>query len=262
MATARAGATINRPAMGSSNESELLVRRVALIVDPALRTAYVRHTLLGMRPEEVAEVFLVARSGAEEKRRGHVELLQSVTLALAAEGSGALRTAVRDALVERGQEEAALALFDTTEPDVDEALRIPDFGAGRVLALGERKALARRADREIIERVLRDPHPDVIRILLHNPNVTETQVVLLCARRPVVADVLREVFRSPRWVIRDRVRVALLLNPWTPLDMALQVAPLVRTPDLRRALAASDLAPELRAACERLLARGAPASLH
>ena len=248
--------------MADGSHSEALVRRVSAIVDPAVRIAYVRHVLGEMDTEDVAEIFLVARSGAEEKRRGHVALLQCMTLALADERSHPLREAVRNALVALGQEEAALALYPSDSTADDEALRVPDFGRGRVLTLGERKSLARRHDRDVIGRVLRDPHPDVIRILLGNPGLTETDVVHLCARRPVVGDVLRQVFLSPRWIIRDPVRVALVLNPWTPLDMALQIVPLLRAPDLRRALAAADLGAELHDACRRLLDRSAPKALH
>ena len=69
--------------------------------------------------------------------------------------------------------------------DEDDAQRIPDFGVGRPLTLGERKSLARRPDRDLIARVMRDPNPDVIRILLNNPGLTESDVVRVCARRPV-----------------------------------------------------------------------------
>jgi hypothetical protein len=142
------------------------------------------------------------------------------------------------------------------------AQRVPDFGKGRTVTLGERKSLARRHDRTLIARVLRDPHPHVIRILLGNPAVTEADIVRLCATRPVLGDVLREVFRSPRWIVRYQVRVALMLNPNTPIDMALQIAPHMTTQDLRRAASASDLGEDVKDACRRLLGRTQDTTLH
>lgn len=240
-----------------------MARRMLALADGATRAAYVSHVLRTRDAAQVAELLLVARSGAEARQRAHVRLLQAVTLGLAQEALSTLRDAVRDALVARGQEEAARSLYrPEEEPEDEDAARVPDFGKGRTLALGERKALARRNDRALIAKVLRDPHPDVIRILLGNPGLTETDVVLLCARRPGATDVLREVFRSLRWIAHERVRVALALNPWTPVDIALQVAPLLRAPDLRRALRAADLAPEMHAACRRLLDGGAASPLH
>src|SRR5207237_1853542 len=44
---------------------------------------------------------------------------------------------------------------------------------GRALTLGERKALARSSRRELVAHLVRDPHPDVVRILLDNPVMTE-----------------------------------------------------------------------------------------
>jgi hypothetical protein len=139
----------------------------------------------------------------------------------------------------------------------DELERVPDFGAGRPLALGERKSLARRRDRQLLARVLRDPHPDVIRILLGNPALTEDDVIRLAARRPVRGEVLREIASSVRWIIRYGVRLAVLKNPYAPLEVVLPLVPLMTTSDLALIAESADLAPELR----EIAARG-PRVLH
>jgi hypothetical protein len=124
--------------------------------------------------------------------------------------------------------------------------------------LGERKAIARKNDRDLITRVLRDPHPDVIRIVLGNPAVTEDDVVRLCARRPVAGDVLREVFRSTRWIVRYRVRKAIVLNPHAPLDVALSLAAHLTAPDAKLVVESHELAEPLREACVRPRPSDAP----
>ncbi len=131
--------------------------------------------------------------------------------------------------------------------------RIPDFGRGRPLTLGERKSLARTSDRSLIQRVVRDPHPDVIRILLGNPSLTEEDVVRVCAARPNDPEVLQTVYRHRRWVVRYRPRNAILRNPDTPLDTALLLAPLLRKPELREAATSSELAPVVRLSCKAIL---------
>ena len=77
------------------------------------------------------------------------------------------------------------------------SVAFPDFGRGRPLTLGERKSLARTHDRSLIQRVVRDPHPDVIRILLDNPSLTEPDVVRICASRPCDPQVLQTVYETP-----------------------------------------------------------------
>ena len=106
-----------------------------------------------------------------------------------------------------------------TEP---ENVPPPDYGRGRPLTLGERKSLARRPDRAMLERLLGDPHPLVIKRVLANPRLTEDfQTVLrLAAKRPCRPDVLAEIARAPRWAHSARVRLALILNPGTPLEIA------------------------------------------
>jgi hypothetical protein len=142
---------------------------------------------------------------------------------------------------------------------VDNARRIPDFGRGKPLTLGERKSLARTHNRSLIQRVVRDPHPDVIRILLDNPSLTEEDVVRVCAVRPNDPQVLQTVYRHRRWVVRYRPRNAILRNPDTRLDTALLLAPLLRKSELKEAATSSELAAPLRLSCKAILAlRSAP----
>ena len=243
-------------------ELDSLLRVVSSMPDQALRAAYLRHTLLSRRPEEVADLFTAAMTTAESRRPDHTALLQAMSLALADDSCGGLREATRSVLEARGLPGLAQALLRDPIAEAAETQRIPDFGRGRTLSLGERKSIARRNDRNLIARVLRDPHPDVIRILLGNPGLTEADVVRLCARRPVSTEVVREVFRSPRWIVRYPVKVAIVLNPHTPLDVALQIAPHLTAPDSKRVETAEDLADELREACRRTHGRTETTTLH
>jgi hypothetical protein len=135
--------------------------------------------------------------------------------------------------------------------------RVPDLGRGRELTLGERKSLARRPDRELVQRLLADPHPDVIGRCLRNPRLTEDDVLRLAARRPGRAAVLAEVARS-RWAHRPRVRIAIVLNPATPLEMALRIAGLLLRPELELVARSPGVTAGLRAVCLEHLERRPP----
>ena len=99
------------------------------------------------------------------------------------------------------------------------------------------------------ERLLRDPHPDVIRQLLSNPKVTEEDVLSLAARRPCRPDVLAQIARTPRWTHRPRIRMALVLNPDTPLEVAAPLVGLLMRQELRLVATSTTVAPALRALC-------------
>jgi hypothetical protein len=243
-------------------EFEALSRSVSTLADHSMRVTFVRHTLLAKRPDQVADLFTVAMMGAEGRQPTHTRLLQAMSLALADDACNGLREAVGAVLEARQQLALARALQREVVAEDAETQRIPDFGKGRPLTLGERKSLARRNDRDLIARCLRDPHPHVMRILLGNPAVTENDVVLLCARRPVSTEVLREVFRSARWMVRYQIKVALALNPFTPIDLALQIAPHLHAQDLRRLLEQSDLHEDVREACRRLMGKTESTTVH
>ncbi len=134
----------------------------------------------------------------------------------------------------------------------------PDYGRGRPLTLGERKSMARRPDRSMMDRLFADPHPDVIRGLLRNPKVTEDDVVRLVSRRPGRADVLAEVARSPKWVHRARVRLTLLLNPSTPFELAAPITGLLVRQELKLVAEATHVADGVRALCLEHLERRPP----
>jgi hypothetical protein len=136
---------------------------------------------------------------------------------------------------------------------LEDKRRVPDFGRGRPLTLGERKSLARTHDRSLIQRVVRDPHPDVVRILLDNPSLTEEDVVRICAARPNHPTVLQTVYRHRRWVVRYRPRNTIVRNPDTPLDTGLLLVPLLRKGELKEAATSSELAPPLRLSCKTIL---------
>ena len=124
------------------------------------------------------------------------------------------------------------------------------------MPLGARMQLARSTDREKLERLFVDPAPMVIRRLLANPKLTERDVLRIAARRPAVAAVLREVFRAERWIRRYAVKRALVLNPYTPGEIAARLLPLLRREDLRKVAADATLHPRVRDDAMKLAGEG------
>jgi len=126
---------------------------------------------------------------------------------------------------------------------------------GRPLTLGERKSLARTRRRDLIQRLLVDPDAQVIRVLLGNPHVTENDVLVIASRRPARREVLRVVFEST-WLARYAVKRALVLNPYTPLDLATRLLPTLTHNDLRAMAHDPAASALLRDAAGLLLALG------
>lgn len=260
--------------------AEAIIRATRSIPEAELRASYVTSVIRGEDIAELAQWLDVLCARSEQAEPAAREALVAFV--------DALQDPALGEIVQRLREEAAgvplLALErlvrqpvsvaparDVPAPDED---RIPDYGRGRAqvrtsggraeseparrLTLGERKSLARRPDREMTERLLRDPHPDVIRQLLSNPKVTEEDVLSLAARRPCRPDVLAQIARSPRWSHRPRIRIALVLNPDTPLEVTAPLVALLVRQELRLVATSTTVAPALRALCLEHLERRPP----
>lgn len=120
------------------------------------------------------------------------------------------------------------------------------------MPLGWRKTWARRSRRDMLDRLLHDPDPSVLEILLQNPRVTERDAVTLAARRPTTGAAQRVVFGS-RYAARFEVRRALAFNPYTPVELSARLLPALPHADLVDVAASHDLAQALRDTAEVLL---------
>lgn len=251
----------------ANERAEAIVRVTRSIPEAELRVSYVKAMLRDGDPADDASWLDVLCARAEQAEPAAREALIAIV--------DALQDPELEDIVQRLREEAVgvpylalerlvrhpLATHPGREVPKPEEDRIPDYGRGRPLTLGERKSLARKPSRESTERLLRDPHPDVIRMLLVNPKVTEDDVLILAARRPCRPDVLTQIARSPRWSHRPRIRIALVLNPDTPLDVAAPLVALLMRQELRLVATSTTVAPAVRALCNEHLERRPPSPL-
>jgi hypothetical protein len=239
-------------------------RSVPSLREASLRVAYLRMEL-GARPlAEVAVALDAVCGGAEQADPLSREVLAAVVAALADPAMDPLAEALRR-LAER---EALLPLGrllrrrtrggpHAEAPAVDERL-LATASSGRVLTLGERRALARRPTRAAFDKLLRDPHPMVVKNLLQNPRLTEDDVLRMASRRPPYPEVLAEIARHASWAQRPRVRMAIVMNPGTPSELAVPLLSLLIRPELAQVVGAPAVPAIVRAAAKDLLERRPP----
>jgi len=247
-----------------AERADAIVRATRSIPEAELRVSYVRSVLRSEDVVDLARWLDVLAARAEQAEPAAREALVALVDALQDPSLGEIVQRLREeaagvphlALERLVRQPVSIApMRGVPAPDED---RIPDYGRGRPLTLGERKSLARKPDRAMTERLLRDPHPDVIRQLLANPKVTEDDVLSLAARRPCRPDVLAQIARSPRWAHRPRIRIALVLNPDTPLDVIAPLVGLLVRQELRLVATSTTVARAVRALCLEHLERRPP----
>jgi hypothetical protein len=109
-----------------------------------------------------------------------------------------------------------------------------------------------------MDKLFADPHPVVIRTVLGNPKVVEDDVLRLAARRPGRREILTEIVRSVRWSRRRRVRMAVVLNPDSPVGLTVPLLALLLRAELEEVILSTYLDPILRAAARDRLERRPP----
>lgn len=231
--------------------------------ESALREAWVRHVVSAVPPADAARALEVVCIEAERGDPTARELLVSLVGALLG-GPPLLQTALREE-AERSSHLALGRLLrkptarETDEEDNDD-LRVPDYGRGRPLTLGERRALARRPDRKDFDKLLRDPHPMVMINLLANPRLTAEDLLRVAARKSTPSEILVAIAKHPRWSRERRVRVALVLNARTPDEIAVALVSLLNRTELRVVMQVTTTPDAVRVAARELSLRRPPVS--
>jgi hypothetical protein len=248
--------------------ADAIIRATLALADPPIRVAYLRDIVLREPIGALALALDHVCTRAEQAEERAREALVSLVDALRGTEPD-LRARVQ-LLREEAAGESLLALerilrhptsqgpHGSVHPRDPNAEKVPDYGRGRPLTLGERKSLARRPSRDMLERLLNDPHPEVIRRLLVNPGLTEDDVIRLAAKRPCRGDVLAEITQSERWIHRSRVRLAIVLNPSTPVELAAPIVSLLVRQELKLVATSTQIAPSIRALCLEHLDRRPP----
>ena len=249
--------------MTAMREEARLAHRLAALPEPAMREAVLVELLGAMPPAEAVHALAELQDGAT-RMRTPAYLVSVGAIAGALERVPyAVRRDIYEAAKSANLEEVARLFLSwprgverSGAPPVDEPPP-PEpeqyvAGAGRTLTLGERKALARGGRRDLLAALLRDPDASVIANLLENPRLTEKDVLAVASRRPVRGDVLRALFAS-KWVARYHVKRALVLNPYTPGDLAVRLVGTLFATDLRLVAADAQLAEPVRAQARGLL---------
>ncbi len=124
------------------------------------------------------------------------------------------------------------------------------------LRLGDRITFARLATPALVPLLLADSEPRVVEAALTNARLREEDLVAALRREQRTSTLVVGVAASTRWSASYAVRLALVLQPRTPLPLALQRISGLVPRDLRRLAEDSTLHPLVREAAHTVLERG------
>ncbi len=233
------------------------LRRLGSVPDEAMRVTLWREAFDASSPTDLLAIVDATLAGAG-RRNEHARLAYQGLLAFIDSIRGHAHEP-RRALYETArlaENEGVCRLLLTAPPAkaASEAeLRNPIAMGDRELTLGERRSLARTRDRGQLLRLLLDPDPGVIDILLRNPYLTEDDVLRIASRRPVAGTSLRALFRHAKWGRAGAIHRALVLNPYTPSDIAIGLLGILELADIRQIAREPGVSAAIRARAAVLL---------
>jgi hypothetical protein len=250
----------SRPGWATDEEVEearAVSRRLGAFEAGSLQTSVAARELGKLEPKPgvklIALLIALARAGG----RRDALLVESIGRALLPPPDEVLPEEHREALLVAALElelPEVAGLFIAPDPvlgaDGDRPPK-PDPAIAH-LTLGHKKMLARQANPDMLARLAAEGEPSVVRNILMNPRLDESLVVRICARRPIRAEVFREVWASRKWSSREMIRQAIVQNPYCEPELALKVLPLMAERTLVLVARNLHLHPTVRAAAERL----------
>jgi hypothetical protein len=240
-----------------ADEVRELVKRLAALPEVAMRSAGLATAIQGASPQQAVWIVELLIRGVLEREPSYISVYSGIAFPELLPMS--LAANHLDAMLACGQTDGCVAAVQwllspqapRSEQQVESEALIDQ--SLRDVPLGSRRALARRARGEALNRLAKDPDFGVIANLLDNPRLTEQVVMKVSSRRPTVSSALEAVMRSKRWGQRYRVRMSLTKNPYLSQKYAINLLPFLNSRDLKAVRDDEALAPTLRLAAQRLL---------
>lgn len=230
-------------------DPQAFVRRLGAVPEPQMRLALWRE-LFAAHPAEAVMSVVVCLFDALDRRVIAAEPAYLALVRFLGDHGHRPEVAEFFALAEAAGAERLLALQIDAPPMMSAhpaELRTPPLLPDREVTLGERRSWARRHDRDLLDRLLYDDDPGVITNLLQNPRVIERDVLKIASRRPGNARILGLLFHHPRWGRRRSVQLALVLNPYTPVEVANSLVSVLDRETARQVASEGNLHPRVRA---------------
>ena len=129
------------------------------------------------------------------------------------------------------------------------------FGRVRKMSVPERLKLAMSGNKEARQVLARDPVRMIQTGVLKNPRVTLEEALAMAKNRSLHGDLLRIIANHREWVRHYAVRLALVQNPKTPLQIALTLLSGIRERDMRLLARSKNVASVLQQQAKRNLLR-------
>ena len=200
-----------------------------------LRASSLEEKLRRLEPEEIAEILNFICNKAKRKDLASLKAYNALPeLLLSGTFNREKISQLRAVARQKDYDEVLQMLMDLPPQKIPpSSAEGPEDPFLKDLTLGHRKSLTKTPKMTVLRKLLKDQDPMIIRSLLLNPRLTESEVLKIASLRPTSPRILEEVFHNATWVARYRVKKALVYNPYSPPSIAVHLLKFLLLSDLR-----------------------------
>ncbi len=128
----------------------------------------------------------------------------------------------------------------------------------RKMTVGEKVMLAMRGGKEIRGILIKDTSKEVVKKVMENPKMTESEVDLIAKNRSVPDEVLRMITKKKEWMKNYSIMLSVITNPKTPAGLAMNFVKSVKKKDLVLLEKNKNVSQAVRAAAKKYLSKKTP----
>jgi hypothetical protein len=156
--------------------------------------------------------------------------------------------------IEAGADGIAVPVELIEEPE-GKARSIPPSLYTQILtmSMAEKLKLALRGNKDARMILIRDGSKLIRRFVLHNPRISDTEVIAVARNRSADEELVRIIAERREWTRNYQVRLALATNPKTPLVVAMKQVNSLDERDLRTLAKSKNVPQSVAAQARRLL---------
>lgn len=114
------------------------------------------------------------------------------------------------------------------------------------MSMAQKVKAALMGNQEVRKILIKDPRKQVAMAVLSNPRVTENELTALAGSTSVSEEVIAHIANSKELTKGYQTKLSLVLNPKTPLRVAMRFLSVLRLPDLRKVAKSKSIPSTLR----------------
>jgi len=127
------------------------------------------------------------------------------------------------------------------------------FQSVRSASLPEKIKLAKQGTKAVLNVLIQEGDKQIMRFVLQNPRLGAAEISQILKNPTVTMETIQTIAKNATWMQNDQIRNMVVLNPKTPMPLALQLLPGLNLKDLSKIAKSSNVKAQLKSKALKLL---------